>query len=165
MPNGVQYAEQQLGVNETYDELQVAYKQYESQSDNLNKLKHNKRDREEDVLVSEQDIITKLRVEHSSMSQAQMDKLVKSTFFTDPAHKILRDAANAAAYAVEVVEAEVKLWDRKMNMLTARLNELGGYFNYLASLKNAETMRQGSYQLSGVPKNAKPPLVSDPWSS
>ena len=73
------------------------------------------------------------------MSVAAMERHIKTVFFKDSALQDLRVKREAAVSEIEGLEYDVRVIETDIKIAVGRLTELGGYLQYLAAIKLAQT--------------------------
>lgn len=133
------YAEDKLGVNSTYEtvlekrnELDAALSELSSKRDEKRALEARLSDVETEVSIQE-------RVKHTDMSEARMTQHLKQTLFLTPEVRELKSKLLALHGDIEGIEYDVRILEFDIKIGVSRLQELGGYLQYLASVKEANT--------------------------
>lgn len=142
--NPVTYAEDTLEVHKILEATLDAHKDLDKVMTVITEKSDARRHVEQHMADREMEIITEERGKHADMSQAAMDKHVKSVLFGDDEWKKLRDELRELKNDLEGADADRKIQERAIEIGCARMNQLGGYFNYLAAAKNASTAKQNS---------------------
>lgn len=145
------YAEQQLEVHAVHQRALEARQKLEHQAQTLAELKQKRRVREQHLNDVEMVVIERERAKHPSMSQAQMDKHLKVEFSNDGDIRETRDELVDLAGSIDLVEWEIDLLNQDIKIAVARMQELGGYLNFLAAIKQAETTRKSTQRPDGNP--------------
>lgn|ERR1700712_3066797 len=137
MPNAVEYAETTLDVHGILDRTLVAREEL----DKVYTLLAEQRDARRGMLSSIDDREMTLSIDergkHSDMSQAAMDKHLKMVFFKDEQLTVFRNALGTIEDAIDGAEYDRRIQEKTIEIGCARMNELGGYLNYLAAVKLA----------------------------
>lgn len=130
------YAEETLRVHAVYHEAQDLATQATELRQAIAGMRRVKSDLETMYLDAEYDFISDLRGANKDMSQTAFDKFAKQEIHRDPSLRSLR--ADLAEHGHKIERADIELSNVKVriDIATARLHELGGYFAYLAALKN-----------------------------
>lgn len=140
LPKALAYAEDNLGVHRTWTELQAVgtrlqdlYRQragYESETRSL------------DHQIDEQKgtLLRKVAFENSSASQAARDQAYRLACAENDQLASIQELRLEAMSRRDAVNAEIYGAEQNHKAYVARLNELGGYFQYLNAVKQAETM-------------------------
>lgn len=132
------YAENKLGVHLVYDEARTAHKALDEVYTALSNAGDNKRDLLDRVHDQEQVIASDERGKHPDMSAAGMEKHLKMAFAADGDLKSLRDQLRKVLNDIDGLEYDAKSLENGIKIAVARMTELGGYFQYLAAVKNAK---------------------------
>jgi chromosome segregation ATPase len=135
---GLAYAEVQLGVHSVYAEAQDLLRQYDELITRLDKAIDDKRILEDKINDRHMDISMDERGKHPDHSEAAMSRHLKELFHQDATLKQLRQQHTAAAADLSGTELEMKLTEAQLRVVTARLTQMGGYFQYLAAIKLGE---------------------------
>lgn len=140
---GVKYAEEQLRVHDVHAEAKAHAHDADTQRRNLALKRRAKVAAEEAYTDAELAFIAVTRGQNSSMSQTAFDKFVKGEIHLDPELRKMRGGLADLAYEIDGIEAEIRRSQNLLDAATARMVELGGYLDYLAALKNAESAPAG----------------------
>lgn len=140
--NPVAYAEDILGVNSILEQTMKARDELDKVLGVLDGLHDEKRSVEQKIESREMDIAIDERGKHSDMSQAQMEKHLKMVFHKDPELKKLKERLLEIQNSLSGADMDRKLQERTIEIGCARMNQLGGYLNYLAAAKNASIATQ-----------------------
>lgn len=132
------YAEQQLGVHEVYEQARKARNDLDECLTRLSEARDKKRDLEFRLSDREMEIAADERGRHPDMSQAAMDKHLKQAFAQDDSWRELREQLSKVIGDAEGYEYDKAIHETDIRIAVARLQELGGYFNYLAAVKQAD---------------------------
>lgn len=132
------YAEEQLGVHKVYSEAELALnnladivKQLDAAITLRSSLDATIRDREMDLMISE-------AAKNSELSQAALDRRMKRVYHEDQTLKELRHKRALAAADASGLDLDIEHAKYVIKVKVGRMEELGGYLNYLASVKNSE---------------------------
>lgn len=137
----LRYAEG-LGLNSVYEHATEARKVLEDKYMTLNDLRNRRRTVESFQRDCEMEIVEAERSKHPDMSQAQMDKHLKVAFSNSSDIRESREELSLLAGQIELLEHEVDLLNADIRIDSARLNELGGFFQFMAVLKQSESSRK-----------------------
>ena len=135
------YAERQLGVHKVYEEAQVAAARLTELREQLAKMRHDKGIREDAYLTAEYNFVAQTRTQMSELSQTAFDKAIKAAIHNEPSLRGVRADLAQMSSNIELTEVSIARARVDVEMAMARMTELGGYFAYLAAIKNAETQR------------------------
>jgi hypothetical protein len=132
------YAENTLGVHKVYKEAEALTKQLDERVTELDAAIDARRtldDRIEDRLM---DLLIDERGKHPDHSEAAFTRHLKEVQHKDETLRKLRVDRNAAAGEASGLELDVDYIKYQLRVKVGRMEELGGYFNFLAACKNAE---------------------------
>jgi hypothetical protein len=130
------YAEEQLGVHSVYDEARENYVKLDNLMTDLGNARDKKRTLERDIQDREFEIMSDERSKHPEMSAASMDKHLKLAYHADPPLRVLREEHISIVNDLDGIELDKSALEIAIKIAVARLHELGGYFEYLAAIKN-----------------------------
>lgn len=134
----IKYAEDQLGVHAVYEQAQANRAVLDKLLAELDKAQDDKRRLAEEIADREAELLIEERGKHSDMSAAAFDQHTKSAKRKDPELKKLREAFNGSLSEIQGLEYDVDMAKVEIRIACSRMEELGGYLNYLAAVK-AET--------------------------
>lgn len=144
----IQYAEDVLGVHLVYDSAV-------SLSEELSMLLESKSNANQSVRQfrvrleqREYEIALEVQKDLANSSQAAIDREIKNRLFGDEAWTQCKKKLTMYQEILDGTEGEARAVELKLRVETARISELGGYLNYLASCKNATAV---SMSISGSP--------------
>jgi hypothetical protein len=137
----IHYAES-LGLNSVYDGALSARQELETKTQHLADLRNKRRQREQYLNDIEMLVIEDERAKHPSMSQTQMDKHLKVAFNNNGDIRETREELANLAGDVDLVEYEIELLHQDIKIAVARLHELGGYYQFMAVVKQANEARK-----------------------
>jgi len=129
------YAEQELGVHRDY---QVATEQLESLDAtlaDLDKAQDRRRKLEEDYADREVELISEMRGIHPNMSDTRFKSEFKGWERTDQALRELRVELFKVRSEIQGLELDAEMARLRIKVSCSRMEELGGYLNYLAVVK------------------------------
>lgn len=112
-------------------------------------LESAKHDREMELLQIEGGV-------HPDLSIAAMDRHLKITYYNDSALITIRSDLLSLANEIDGLELDQRMAETDIKIAVARLNELGGYLQFAAALKEASEARKSSEAYENDP---------DPWRS
>lgn len=141
------YAEQNLGVHRAHEQAIEARDRLDTILDELSKARDRKRvleyardDREQEVLADEW-------LKHPDMAVTKMPSHFKTALHKDAGWREIRTTLAAVLSEVDGLECDQKIAEADIRIAASRLVELGGYLQYLAAVKTAEsTSRTGDQQ-------------------
>jgi hypothetical protein len=132
---------QSLGVDTVYDELLTKRGELDQCLTELATLRDKKR--EDEILLQdrEMEILADERGRHPDHSQAAMDRHLKLVHWSDEKCRSLRAQLAQVSADIDGLQYDRDMLETDIKIGVARLQELGGYLQYLASIKQAETAR------------------------
>lgn len=136
-PPALAYAEDQLGVHNVFDEAQGVQMDLDEALSALDKAQDERRDLDHKIDDREMDILILERGKHADHSEAALSRHLKEVYFKDETLKRLKMERNAKAGECTGLELDISYLKARVTILSARMTELGGYFNYLAVTKLA----------------------------
>jgi len=133
----LEYAENTLGVHKVYEdalalegELDSLMGRFDIAVDARKELDEQIEDREMELLIAE-------RGKAPDIPQAAMDRRIKEVKHKDSVLRELRANRRQKAAEASGLELDIDLTKVRLKVRAARMEELAGYFNYLAAVKNA----------------------------
>lgn len=136
------YAENVLGVHEVYREVLSFRDSMNDRISELDKALDEKRNFTEKINDREADIISDQRGKHPDMSAASFKDHLKAAVGKDTDSVLYRAQLNQALSTIQGLEFDIDVLKTDIRIRIARLEELGGYFNYLAAVKAEKTTTQ-----------------------
>lgn len=137
MANPVTYAEVQLGVHEVFKYAEVLHDELVNCQLNLEEAQRNRRDETENLSVVEAAYIARMRGSNPDLSQTAFEKQIKLWMASSPDLVPVRRKLATAVDSVLFCEHSLRAVEMKLKIQIARMNELGGYLQYLAAAKIA----------------------------
>lgn len=131
----LEYAEQNLGVHEVYGEAKAARDTLQNVIDNLIGARFKKREWESVLADREMELVIEERGKHPEFSATAMDAHMKRIKHTDEKCKNLRIEIAGHTNAIDALEHSKTMAEYDIKIAVARLQELGGYLEYLAAVK------------------------------
>lgn len=150
MNRALEYAEKDLGVHTSYEEAKLLGEKGVSLREDLKKAIKSRRAFDDLISDREMELLIEQRGKHSDLSQAAMDRRIKEVHYRDKVLKELRSSRGVVAQEATDLELDIEANERRLKVSVARLEELAGYFNFLAALKNAE-VHATRYAEAGTP--------------
>ncbi len=152
MSDPIKWAEENVGLQATWDETQVEQGVLDDLASRLDNATDEKRtlgdrmkDRETQLLIEE-------RGKHPDQSQAWLDRHMIEAKYKDPELIVLRADHQAASSTLSGLEYDWEVQKSKMRILQTRMIQQGGYMNFLAASKIGSVLTWSVGQL--------PPIVS-----
>lgn len=99
------------------------------------KQKDLRRTLDDAIATRELEIYSDERGKHADLSQAALERHLKVETHRDPQLVELRSKLSACISSIEGFEYDIRAFETDVRIAVARMNELGGYFNYLAAIK------------------------------
>lgn len=137
----VTYAEVTLEVNSVYEGAQTLSREIAEAGSEVVALKSKRRDIETLLSERELDIITDEGTKHAAMSVAALERHLKVAIPQDDAVRELRRGITEVIHLLEEAETLIRSKEWDLKIAVARLQELGGYLNYLAAIKQAANIK------------------------
>ena len=139
----LQYVEG-LGLNSVYEHALEVRRALEAQQHELHNIKNRRRELEQFKTDVEMEIIEDERSKHPDMSAAAMEKHLKVCFSNSNDLRGTRDEMFLITAQIEAIEQEIDRCNLDLKIDIARLHELGGYFQFMAVLKQVSVSRQSN---------------------
>lgn len=133
------YAEVTLGVHLVYDEARDLLKQHEELMQWIAASRSTRRLIEEQIQNLETDIQLDETGKHATMSATALKEKIKLETARNPSHRDLRTRLREVQNELDNFELRRSSLDNHLKAVTARMNELGGYLQYLAAIKLSRT--------------------------
>jgi hypothetical protein len=134
----IDYAQIQLGVHTVFDEANTLDALLNDHLTALDKAQDERRNLDLAIEDREMDLLIEERGKHADMSEAAMDRHLRMVRHGDADLKKLKLQRNAKAGECSGIELDIEYTKSRLRTMTARMTELGGYFQYLAACKLAE---------------------------
>lgn len=131
--------DKQLGVHEVYTGAQEAQQALESTLDGLRQVRANKRTLEIAIADRESEVTQDVWSSNSDAAVTKLDKLVKVAIQTDGFLRDLRKKMNEILAEIDTLEADKEINEVDIKIACARMTELGGYLNFVATLMGKES--------------------------
>lgn len=133
------YAERVLGVHKVYEEAEALLIELDTVMNAFDAAVDARRTLDERIEDHQMDVMILLRGQlGGEISQAAFDKRLKETYYKDEALKRLRMERNAKAGEASGLELDIEHVKYRLKVKVGRMEELGGYFHFLAVTKQAE---------------------------
>jgi hypothetical protein len=139
----LKYAEETLQVHDVFDAALQARSALSEVAQKVSDLKSKRRSIEAEIHDREMDLTIEEAEKHS-MSVSAMERHLKIVFHKDETLRNLRASLDATIAEYSTAEVAVQLCEVDVKIAVARLAELGGYLNYLAAIKQQQTVRAAS---------------------
>lgn len=154
MHRGLQYAESDLGVHKVYQDADALAGRLDDAHEDLVKVIAERRDLDEKIEDRQMEILIVERGKASDLSQAAMDRRLKEKYHTDAKLIDLRTQRNVASSKASALELEADTLKYRIKVKVARMEELAGYFQYLAALKSEAKAPAATPALGGEANEA-----------
>lgn len=138
MTNPVKYAEETLDVHGPWREAQALLTEQENLSSQIVSIRHAIRGSEDTLREREFDLLNDALVTSQSSATARKEahkQITATDFQCTEARTIISTYKNS----LEESEARLHFIERKLHVLTARMNELGGLLQFYAAAKLASS--------------------------
>lgn len=129
------YAEETLGVHEVYKRAETARATLDTVLTELSATRDRLRDMEFRLSDRENEVAADERGKHPDMSVSGMEKHLKVALNNDDATRELREQIAKLKSDVEGLDYDRHMSDTDIRIAVARMEQLGGYFHYLAVVK------------------------------
>lgn len=139
----IDYAEQ-LGLNSVYEQACVSRDRLDEALTSLSELRDKKRELEARKQSREMDVSIDEHGKHHDLSQAALDRHLKAVYHKDAELIEIRNKLLEVTNDIEGLEYDVDLHNADIKITVARLHELGGYFQFMAVIKQAAEARKTS---------------------
>lgn len=137
-PKALAYAEDGLGVHRVWvnsEELVLKVQElYKTQAS----LEGNTRYLSTQIERRRGDLLMRVTEAHPDLSVAAHERHMRIVYGTDDELRTMVDSLNAEMGARDAIAAEIRGIETNLKAHVARMNELGGYFEYLSAAKNAQ---------------------------
>lgn len=139
MNRALEYAEKRLGVHQVHAEAQALLEELNESLNALDSAIDTRRALDERISNYEMDLLIEERGKHPDHSEAAFQRHLKEVTHKDETLKRLRSQRNAKAGEASGLELDIEYTKYRLKVKVARMEELAGYFQFLAAVKNAET--------------------------
>jgi len=136
------YAENELGVHKVYKEAQTAHGELIAYHSSLLEAKDTRRRVTEEIADREAAVWREQRDKQPELSATALDAKAKLERRTDPALQDLRRSLQEAQSVEDMHEQSIKACQNRINIETARMIQLGGYFNFLVKIMEQDAVAQ-----------------------
>lgn len=138
MNKALTYAQDTLGVHEVHEKALASRASLDECFTSLDKALDRKRELTEAIADREVDLLSDERGKHSDLSQTAFDSHFKAAKGKDSFLRTTRHELNGVLSEIQGLEFDIELSKTDIRIAVGRMEELGGYLNYLAAVK-AET--------------------------
>lgn len=145
------YAELTLGVHKVFEEAKEKRQALADANLKMLDLRAARRGQEQYLEDLKMEVIEEERSTNPSESQAAFDRRIKVVFSNNGAIREGRDRLLYLAGDIETVEYEIEMLTKDIQIAVARMQELGGYLQFLAVIKQANASRETKNHTDGNP--------------
>lgn len=138
MNRALDYAENQLGVHQVHQDAETAINELDVLMGKLDRAIDSRRVLDEQIEDQQMNLLIQERGKASEISQAAMDRRLKEVYHKDEVLRNLRATRATLTAEISGLELDIELMKYRLKVKVARMEELGGYFQFLAAVKNAE---------------------------
>ena len=131
-----------LGLNSVYDHAQERHKHLIILQDRLVIARANKRDMEADKVDKEMEVAESEYGKHRDMSATAMKEHLKVVYHKNDDLRNIRSELIEQQLVIDQLEFEVEQVHTDIKIAVSRLNELGGYLQFMAAVKQAHEARK-----------------------
>lgn len=146
----IQYAEENLGVHAVYAAVTEARNKLDVVLTELGSERDKLRDLESRLTLSELEVASDERGRHPEMSATAMDKHLKIALSNNDAVRELREQVGRARSDIEGLDYDREICETDIKIGIARMNELAGYLQYLAVVKEVANRRSHEGTVNAV---------------
>lgn len=137
------YAEDTLGINSVYEDCISLEEDLAPKHTRQAQLRASIREVTDRIEEREMELVEKVRADNPTISMAQLDRDLKLAMHNDEAYVQRKQQLREFKEELDEVENEIREIEIKLRTRTTRMQELGAYMAYLASVKNAVTAARG----------------------
>lgn len=134
--DAIKYAEGALGVHRVYEKAVESRETLDETLTDLGKARDLLRDHEFRLSDREMEVASDERGRHPEMSATAMEKHLKIALNNDDAVRELREQVARIRSDIEGLDYDREIAETDIRIQVARMNELAGYFQYLAVVKD-----------------------------
>lgn len=138
MNPALDYAENVLGVHRVHEEAEALLKELDKALAALDLAIDARRALDEQIEDRQMELLIEERGKAPEISQAAMDRRLKEIYHKDEMLHQLRMERNAKAGEASGLELDIDYTKYRLKVKVGRMEELNGYFQFLAAVKNAE---------------------------
>lgn len=131
----VTYAEVDLGVHKVFESAQIFREHLEDALRQISELRDRKRNLDSALVDREMMLLIEERGKHPDVSEAAIERLMKLAKNNDDEHREIREQINAVLRKIDDAETMRLMAETDIKIAVSRLQELGGYLEYLAAVK------------------------------
>lgn len=135
----VAYARDTLRFEQIWQDTQEQLDELMTVQQKLLQARSDRRLTDERITDREMEVVALQRAANEGMSATAFKEFVKGPLHADRDLIVLRAKRDNDSTALEWAEDQVRLLEARVRAGSARMNELGGYFNYLAAIRSTPT--------------------------
>lgn len=144
MNPALEYAENNLGVHKVQTEADALLESLDNSITALDAAQDVRRKADDQISNREMDLLIEERGKHPDHSEAAFGRHLKEVYYKDVTLKELRSKRTTAQMEVSGLELDIEVIKYRLKVKVARMNELCGYFNYLAVVKYASLQQNNT---------------------
>lgn len=129
------YAEDTLGVHEVYEKALQAREELDATFSDLDSFYSKRREILDSITDREIEITVEERSQHPEASEAALERAAKISRSKDESLRKLRTELNHIESDIDGRKFDRSIAEHDIQIATARMIELGGYFGYLVQIK------------------------------
>lgn len=137
--NPVEYAEKVLGIHTVYEEAQQRLDQHEASMQRIRELKNDLRNYRNQRTDKEMELVTLAPQMWPHDSATARKEKLKLHMANDPDLRELDHKIDVCKFELDSAESEARHHELGLNVLSARMNQLGGVMHYYAEVKREIT--------------------------
>jgi len=145
-PPALAYAEDVLGVHHVYEEAEGVRIDLDEALTALDKAQDERRNFDQQIEDREMELLIEERGKHPDHSEAAFSRHLKEVLFKNEQLKKLKLMRNAKSGECTGHDIDITYLKVRVTILSARMHELGGYFQYLAVTKQAQLLAEQTNQ-------------------
>lgn len=134
------YAENTLGVHTVYQQALDNRTELDKVLTELSEQRDIRRGLEQLQADAEMEVVIEQRGKHPDMAVTRWDKHIKEAFQQNDVVRTVRQNLAAATSTIEGLEYDRTMLETDIKIAIGRMNELGGYFHYLAEVKKSQQL-------------------------
>lgn len=137
----LRYAEEELGANKVYEDAQALSLELTEAHNRLDELRDKRRSKEQFKADREMEVIEEERASVPNESVAAFERRLKVVFSNDGGIREAREELSFLAGEINRAEHYIEGLVKDIQITVARMQELGGYFQYLAEIKRSQRIQ------------------------
>lgn len=144
------YAEKTLGVHSAYQSAIAARDRLDTILTDLSAARDRKRDIELRLTDAEMEVANDEWAKHPDMAVTRMEKHLKTALSNNDTVREFREQHARAVGDIDGLECDKLISETDIKIAVARLQELGGYFHYLAVIKQQAAKPEKPIESKGL---------------